>query len=203
MKMLHHEGIRFHRSWISKISNPEYDTDKGYKIVTMSLSLSGPGGEKMGTLGSLALIFVILMLIRFHVGTIVNHIKLLSSKARKVAKGDYGTPIPVDSEDEIGQLIISYNEMVKGLEERDFIRNSFGRYVDPEFARALLEHPEAGRLGGERREVAMMMSDIRGFTALSGSAEAVYAHVKGRTLVKKSFYAALKGVEHPQKVHLI
>ena len=118
-------------------------------------------------LGSLGLVMVILMLIRFHVGTLVNHIRLLSDKARKVAKGDYGSPIPVDSEDEIGRLILSYNEMVKGLEERDFIRNSFGRYVDPEFARMLLKHPEASRLGGKRREVAILMSDIRGFTALS------------------------------------
>ena len=41
------------------------------------------------------------------------------------------------------------------------------RNPNPEFAKILINHPEAGRLGGERREVAMMMSDIRGFTALS------------------------------------
>ncbi len=149
-----------------------------YKLeqVPWAIILFAPGGKILKpiityrnyfALGSLGLVMVILMLIRLHVGTLVNHIRLLSDKARKVAKGDYGSPIPVDSEDEIGRLILSYNEMVKGLEERDFIRNSFGRYVDPEFARRLLEHPEAGKLGGKRREVAILMSDIRGFTALS------------------------------------
>lgn len=72
-----------------------------------------------------------------------------------------------ESSDEIGQLVNYYNEMVEGLKQRDFIRDSFGRYVNPEFARLLLEHPETGRLGGKRREVVLMMSDIRGFTPLA------------------------------------
>lgn len=118
-------------------------------------------------LGSFVLIFIILMLIRHHVGKIVDPIRILSKNAQKVAKGDYGSPVTVNSRDEIGQLVKSYNDMVTGLEERDFIRNSFGRYVDPEFAKYLLKHPDAGALGGKRREVVMMMSDIRGFTALS------------------------------------
>jgi class 3 adenylate cyclase len=65
----------------------------------------------------------------------------------------------------------SFNTMVEGLEERDHIRNSFGRYVDPDFARTLMAHPEAGRLGGVRREAVMLMSDIRGFTNMSETLE--------------------------------
>jgi len=118
-------------------------------------------------LGSAGLIFIILILIRTHVGEIVSQIKILSRNAKKVAGGEYGSPIKVSSNDEIGQLVGNYNDMVKGLIERDFIRDSFGRYVDPEFAKYLLKHPDAGKLGGKRREVVMMMSDIRGFTALS------------------------------------
>lgn len=117
--------------------------------------------------GSFVLVLIIIMLIRNHVGKIADKIKILSKNAQKVAKGNYGSTIKGDSKDEIGQLIYSYNTMVKGLKERDFIRDSFGRYVDPEFAKFLLKHPDAGELGGKRREVAIMMSDIRGFTALS------------------------------------
>ncbi len=118
-------------------------------------------------LGSAGLIFIILILIRTHVGKIVSQIKILSRNAKKVARGEYGSPIKASSKDEIGQLVGNYNDMVKGLIERDFIRDSFGRYVDPGFAKYLLKHPDAGKLGGKRREVVMMMSDIRGFTALS------------------------------------
>lgn len=117
--------------------------------------------------GSAVLIFIILLLIRRHMGKIVHQIGTLSRNARQVARGEYGSPVETDSRDEIGQLVESYNDMVTGLKERDFIRDSFGRYVDPEFARHLLKHPDAGKLGGQRREVVLLMSDIRGFTALS------------------------------------
>jgi class 3 adenylate cyclase len=41
--------------------------------------------------------------------------------------------------------------------------------VDQEIARKLIKRPEASRLGGEKREVAILMSDIRGFTLVSES----------------------------------
>ncbi|MEN8212156.1 MAG: adenylate/guanylate cyclase domain-containing protein [Thermodesulfobacteriota bacterium] len=118
-------------------------------------------------MGGVVLLMAILILIRFQGGKIVKRIKTLSEKAEKIAQGNYGDPIKIETQDEIGQLVQSYNTMVKGLKERDLIRDSFGRYVDPAFAKFLLEHPDAGKLGGKRRQVAIMMSDIRGFTALS------------------------------------
>ena len=53
------------------------------------------------------------------------------------------------------------------MKERDFIANTFGRYVDQGIAKELLNRPEAARMGGQKREVAILMSDIRGFTPLS------------------------------------
>jgi class 3 adenylate cyclase len=73
------------------------------------------------------------------------------------------------SGDEIGQLVYRFNIMVKGLKERDFIRNTFGRYVDQEIAGELMNRPEAAGLGGKKREVAVLMSDLRNFTPLSES----------------------------------
>ena len=97
----------------------------------------------------------------------VSSIGNISRAAEQVARGDYGAPLPVKTGDEIGQLIKSFNTMVRGLKERDFIRNTFGRYVDPEIAGELMRRPEAARLGGEKREVAILMSDLRGFTPLA------------------------------------
>lgn len=58
--------------------------------------------------------------------------------------------------------------LADGLEVRNrFIRNTFGRYLSDEVVAGLLESPEGLRLGGESRRVTILMSDLRGFTAVS------------------------------------
>src|SRR3989442_454573 len=61
--------------------------------------------------------------------------------------------------------------------QRDFIRSTFGRYVSPEVAQELLTSPAAQRLGGEKRELTVLMSDLRGYTRFAelGEAEHVMA----------------------------
>lgn len=112
---------------------------------------------------------IILVLIRFISGRMVRTIREISNAAGNVAAGNYGDPLPIKTGDEIGQLIESFNRMVEGLRERDFIENTLGRYVDKEIAKELLRRPGAIRLGGEKREVAILISDIRNFTPLSES----------------------------------
>ncbi len=114
-------------------------------------------------------ILIIIVLIRFVVGRMVHSIREVSRASEKVAKGEYGDLLPVTSYDEIGQLTESFNTMVSGLKERDFIRDTFGRYVDREIAKELMKRPEAARLGGEKREVVVLMSDLRNFTSLAES----------------------------------
>ena len=48
-----------------------------------------------------------------------------------------------------------------------FIRNTFGRYMSDEVVTQILDSPEGLRLGGEKKVVTVMMTDLRGFTALS------------------------------------
>ncbi len=49
----------------------------------------------------------------------------------------------------------------------EFIRKTFGRYLSKEVVESLLASPEGLRLGGEKRNITIMMSDLRGFTQLS------------------------------------
>lgn len=114
-----------------------------------------------------ASILVIIVLIRLVVGRTARAVTNLSTVAGQLARGDYGPPLPVVRQDEIGLLTESFNEMVKGLKERDFISDTFGRYVDQDVAKELLNDPDALKLGGEKRQVVILMSDLRDFTPLS------------------------------------
>ncbi len=51
--------------------------------------------------------------------------------------------------------------------EKEWIRNTFGRYVSDEIVAQLLTSKEALKLGGERKKITIFTSDLRGFTALS------------------------------------
>jgi class 3 adenylate cyclase len=48
-----------------------------------------------------------------------------------------------------------------------FIRKTFGRYLSREVVESLLATPEGLQLGGEKRTITIMMSDLRGFSAMS------------------------------------
>jgi adenylate cyclase len=61
----------------------------------------------------------------------------------------------------------SFNEMIEGLQQREFIQRTFGRYVDNNVAKELMSNPDAFRLGGEKRTVTIMMADLRNFTSVA------------------------------------
>ncbi len=119
--------------------------------------------------GATILLAAVYGIIRLNVNRTSNTIQTLSRRAGSISKGDFGEKVEVTSEDEIGRLAQSFNTMVDGLREKETIKNTFGRYVDPDFARTLLKSPESGRLGGRLETVAILMADIRGFTAMAKS----------------------------------
>ena len=53
-----------------------------------------------------------------------------------------------------------------------FIRQVFGRYLTDDVVQTILDSPDGLRLGGERREITIMMADIRGFTQIASRLEA-------------------------------
>jgi class 3 adenylate cyclase len=101
----------------------------------------------------------------------------LTRSVARVAGGDLSQALPVRSRDEVGVLTRAFNDMLEGLRQRDLIRNTLGRYVSPEVAQALLESPDGLRLGGRKRTVTILMSDLRGYTQFAerGEPEAVMA----------------------------
>jgi len=62
---------------------------------------------------------------------------------------------------------ILMEEREKLAEMAALLKKMFGRYLSIEVMNSLIENPSALELGGERRRVTIMMTDLRGFTALS------------------------------------
>jgi class 3 adenylate cyclase len=96
-------------------------------------------------------------------------LKTLTAAAGEVARGNLDVPLPsARSGDEVGRLSASFAGMLAGLRQRDFIRDTFGRYISKDVVDTLLGSPDGLKLGGERREITLLVSDLRGFTSLAG-----------------------------------
>jgi len=52
-----------------------------------------------------------------------------------------------------------------------YLKKAFGSYLSPELVDQIVKNPGRLRLGGEKRELTVLFSDIRGFTSLSESLE--------------------------------
>jgi class 3 adenylate cyclase/HAMP domain-containing protein len=95
----------------------------------------------------------------------------LRDGVQQVGEGNFAVAVPVRGAKEIVQLARSFNDLghklTEYIEKRDFIRDTFSRYVTNEVVQKLLESKEALKIGGETLEVTILMCDIRGFTALS------------------------------------
>lgn len=60
----------------------------------------------------------------------------------------------------------TYRYFVEDREKRK-VKKLFGRYVSKDVYNQLLEHPDRAELGGKRREMSVLFSDIRGFTTVT------------------------------------
>jgi adenylate cyclase len=106
-----------------------------------------------------------------------TNLRHLTWKTQQISGGDFSHKV-----DFMGEFSVAFNNMTQLLKEsyeqlRDlnkeldrrnqFIRKTFGRYTSAAIVEALLDEPDGLKLGGEKRKVTLLMSDLRGFTALA------------------------------------
>jgi adenylate cyclase len=108
-------------------------------------------------------------------GPTLDPVKDLLAATQRVRRGEFSMPVPVTTPDEFGDLAASFNDMQRGLREREALHAAFGSYVDPALARRLIESGSS-MFEGEDLVLTVLFVDVRDFTALSErvtSAEAV------------------------------
>ncbi len=123
-----------------------------------------------GLLAGLALCLIAGISGLWFASLISRPIRRLRDGVKQVGEGNFAVAVPERGVREVADLAHSFNELGDQLTEyiakRDFIRDTFGRYVTQEVVTKLLEGEKALEMGGETREVSLIMSDLRGFTAI-------------------------------------
>lgn len=156
-------GLRLRQTWV---------LTSGVPVLAILLVLLGQregfftddASDLLPTINALA----VLALVTGYLGTmlasmsIVDPIRDLIGAINKVRHGEVSTRVPIYDGSEMGVLQAGFNEMMRGLQERQRVRDLFGRYVGSEVARKALE--EKPTLGGEDRLVAVLFVDVIGST---------------------------------------
>jgi adenylate cyclase len=102
---------------------------------------------------------------RLATASVTDPILELQEAINRVRRGDTDAQVDIYDGSEIGVLQAGFNEMMRGLKDRQRVRDLFGSYVGTEVAeRALEEQPE---LGGEDRRVAVIFVDVIGSTTFA------------------------------------
>lgn len=143
-------------------------------LIAMDLSIFRPLRAAQGLsveesifLDLLASAFLIAVSLIFVTRSLVRPVNLLRSAMSDYASSNTAIRVPVLASDEQGELAVSFNNMLDELRDRDFIRETFGRFVPVEVAGALLK--QRGALAPQLQVATIMFVDIENFTGIAES----------------------------------
>jgi two-component system, OmpR family, sensor kinase len=101
-------------TWVALFSTPLAEVDDNVALIKRQILIAG------------GIALVLALIAGFYAARAISHrLGRLESAAQKLADGDFVTPIPVDSSDELGQLARTFNEMQRRLADLDRARKQF------------------------------------------------------------------------------
>jgi two-component system, OmpR family, sensor kinase len=101
-------------SWVVVFSTPLADVQDNVALIRRQILIAG-----------LIALIVAVTSGYYAASVLARRVKRLERAAGEVAAGNFSRPIPVDSEDELGQLAVAFNEMQRRLARLDQARKDF------------------------------------------------------------------------------
>jgi adenylate cyclase len=147
--------------------------------VITGVVVSGLASGDRGSLAGLGVSVLVAVVVAFTLSleltvlvsrSVLRPVSDLLEATERVKSGDFSARVPVLSGDEMGTLAVSFNQMMRGLSERQALHEAFASYVDPQVAERVLK--TGARIDGEEAEVTLAFVDIRDFTSFAERASA-------------------------------
>ena len=116
-------------------------------------------------------------IVTYYTGKATKHLSITTSYLEEEGK-PIGVIVVLTNITELVELrdAVKAMQQIKSLNKQLELRNAllyetFGRYLSDEIVKQILETPNGLDMGGKKRNVTIMMVDLRGFTALSEQME--------------------------------
>lgn len=120
--------------------------------------------------GLIIVIFILLLFISAMLARrITAPIQALQSASRNVAAGKLDVSLPTASNDEVGDLVHAFSDMVTGLKEKESIAQTLGQYMPRDIAKDILADLAHPRRPLRQVDASVLFVDMVGFTELCES----------------------------------
>lgn len=172
-------GVEIHANALQNMIDGRYvrPMGAGAKLAFMTLLAALVGGVVFwrGTAwGALGAVFAVFMAVATAYWAWAGSVYVLPG-TELFSLGDVGGWVPIGTPvlsalfSYVGS--VAYVAVIEGREKR-FIKGAFGKYVSPDVVAEISEDPSALTLGGEKRPISLLFSDLSGFTEISEEMDA-------------------------------
>ncbi len=139
--------------------------------ITLSLDISAISDSLISTQKALGFIclgigLLALMLAIIMARKLTSPLKHLQEVVQVVAQGKLNPTLPNSNNDEVGDLIHSFNHMLQGLRDKESIENKFSSYISKDIAKDILSDLHISKKPLREVSGSVLFVDIVGFTQL-------------------------------------
>jgi adenylate cyclase len=98
---------------------------------------------------------------------ISNELTAIITATKEIIKGNFSHRTDIKTHDEFAELAHAMNQMSEWLEEKERLKSTFTHYVSQHILQKVMKDKGIPQLGGERKKVTVLFSDIRNLAVLA------------------------------------